>query len=410
MKNQNTYLNVHEIRKDFPILNRKINGKSLVYFDNAATAQTPKQVIDVIVDYYSLYNANIHRGVHQLSQEATDKYEESRQTIQKHFNAKHAHEIIFTSGTTHSINLVASGFRSILKKNDVVLVSALEHHSNIVPWQMLCEKTGALLKVIPMTQEGELDMDEFETLLKLKPKLIFTNHISNALGTINPIKKIITKAHSVGAAVLVDGAQACPHIKPDVQELDVDFYVTSAHKMCGPTGVGMLYAKEEWLKKLPPYQGGGEMISEVTFDKTTYADLPHKFEAGTPNICGGISFGAAVDYMNSIGFERIAAYENELLAYATTKLLEIEGLKIYGTSSNKTSVISFNIEGVHAYDLGTIIDKLGIAIRTGQHCAQPIMDFYGISGTARASFAFYNTKEEIDLLVAALKKAQLMLS
>lgn len=410
MKNQNTYLNVHEIRKDFPILNRKINGKSLVYFDNAATAQTPKQVIDVIVDYYSLYNANIHRGVHQLSQEATDKYEESRQTIQKHFNAKHAHEIIFTSGTTHSINLVASGFRSILKKNDVVLVSALEHHSNIVPWQMLCEKTGALLKVIPMTQEGELDMDEFETLLKLKPKLIFTNHISNALGTINPIKKIITKAHSVGAAVLVDGAQACPHIKPDVQELDVDFYVTSAHKMCGPTGVGMLYAKEEWLKKLPPYQGGGEMISEVTFDKTTYADLPHKFEAGTPNICGGIAFGAAIDYMNSIGFEHIAAYENELLAYATTKLLEIEGLKIYGTSSNKTSVISFNIEGVHAYDLGTIIDKLGIAIRTGQHCAQPIMDFYGISGTARASFAFYNTKEEIDLLVAALKKAQRMLS
>ena len=410
MKNQNTYLNVHEIRKDFPILNRKINGKSLVYFDNAATAQTPKQVIDVIVNYYSLYNANIHRGVHQLSQEATDKYEESRQTIQKHFNAKHAHEIIFTSGTTHSINLVASGFRSILKKNDVVLVSALEHHSNIVPWQMLCEKTGALLKVIPMTQEGELDMDEFETLLKLKPKLIFTNHISNALGTINPIKKIITKAHSVGAAVLVDGAQACPHIKPDVQELDVDFYVTSAHKMCGPTGVGMLYAKEEWLKKLPPYQGGGEMISEVTFDKTTYADLPHKFEAGTPNICGGIAFGAAVDYMNSIGFERIAAYENELLTYATSKLLEIEGLRIYGTSSNKTSVISFNIEGVHAYDLGTIIDKLGIAIRTGQHCAQPIMDFYGISGTARASFAFYNTKEEIDLLVAALKKAQLMLS
>jgi len=410
MKNQNTYLNVHEIRKDFPILNRKINGKSLVYFDNAATAQTPKQVIDVIVNYYSLYNANIHRGVHQLSQEATDKYEESRQTIQKHFNAKHAHEIIFTSGTTHSINLVASGFRSILKKNDVVLVSALEHHSNIVPWQMLCEKTEALLKVIPMTQEGELDMDEFETLLKLKPKLIFTNHISNALGTINPIKKIITKAHSVGAAVLVDGAQACPHIKSDVQELDVDFYVTSAHKMCGPTGVGMLYAKEEWLKKLPPYQGGGEMISEVTFDKTTYADLPHKFEAGTPNICGGIAFGAAIDYMNSIGFEHIAAYENELLAYATTKLLEIEGLKIYGTSSNKTSVISFNIEGVHAYDLGTIIDKLGIAIRTGQHCAQPIMDFYGISGTARASFAFYNTKEEIDLLVAALKKAQLMLS
>ena len=402
--------NVQEIRKDFPILNRKINGKPLVYFDNAATSQTPQQVIDVIANYYSNYNANIHRGVHQLSQEATDQYEEARQKIQKHFNAKHAHEIIFTSGTTHGINLVAHGFGELLKKNDVVLVSALEHHSNIVPWQMLCEKTGALLKVIPMTPEGELNMDEFETLLQLNPKLVFVNHISNALGTINPIEKIISKAHKVGAAVLIDGAQACPHIKSDVQALDVDFYVTSAHKMCGPTGVGMLYAKEEWLKKLPPYQGGGEMISDVTFEKTTYADLPHKFEAGTPNICGGIGFGAAIDYMNNIGFEHIAAYENELLHYATEKLQSIDGLKIYGTSNNKTSVISFNIDGVHAYDIGTIIDKLGIAIRTGQHCAQPIMDFYGISGTARASFAFYNTKEEIDLLVAALKKAKMMLS
>lgn len=412
MKNshQNTVFNVQEIRKDFPILNRKINGNPLVYFDNAATSQTPKQVIDVIANYYSNYNANIHRGVHQLSQEATDQYEEARQKIQKHFNAKHAYEIIFTSGTTHSINLVAHGFGELLKKNDVVLVSALEHHSNIVPWQMLCEKTGALLKVIPMTQEGELNMDEFETLLQLNPKLVFVNHISNALGTINPIEKIISKAHKVGAAVLIDGAQACPHIKPDVQALDVDFYVTSAHKMCGPTGAGMLYAKEEWLKKLPPYQGGGEMISDVTFEKTTYADLPHKFEAGTPNICGGIAFGAAIDYMNNIGFEHIAAYENELLHYATEKLQTIDGLKIYGTSSNKTSVISFNIDGVHAYDIGTIIDKLGIAIRTGQHCAQPIMDFYGISGTVRASFAFYNTKEEIDLLVAALKKAKMMLS
>lgn len=412
MKNnhQNTAFNVQEIRKDFPILNRKINGKPLVYFDNAATSQTPQQVIDVIVNYYSNYNANIHRGVHQLSQEATDKYEEARQIIQQHFNAKHAHEIIFTSGTTHSINLVAYGFGDLLQKNDVILVSALEHHSNIVPWQMLCEKTGALLKVIPMTQEGELNMDEFDILLQLNPKLVFVNHISNALGTINPIKEIIGKAHKVGAAVLIDGAQACPHIKSDVQALDVDFYVTSAHKMCGPTGVGMLYAKEEWLKKLPPYQGGGEMISEVTFDKTTYADLPHKFEAGTPNICGGIAFGAAINYMNSIGFEHIAAYEHELLQYANEKLQTIDGLKIYGTSNNKTSVISFNIDGVHAYDLGTIIDKLGIAIRTGQHCAQPIMDFYGISGTARASFAFYNTKEEIDLLVTALKKAQMMLS
>ena len=411
MKNttQNTTFDVYKIRKDFPILNRKVNGKPLVYFDNAATSQTPQQVIDVIADYYSNYNANIHRGVHQLSQEATDRYEEARQTIQKHFNAKFAHEIIFTSGTTHSINLVAHGFGGILKKDDVILVSALEHHSNIVPWQMLCEKTEAMLKVIPMTNEGELDMSQFEALLKLNPKLVFVNHISNALGTINPIKTIIEKSHNVGAAVLIDGAQACPHIKPDVQELDVDFYVTSAHKMCGPTGVGMIYAKEQWLKKLPPYQGGGEMISEVTFEKTIYADLPHKFEAGTPNICGGIAFGAAINYMNAIGFDTIADYENELLEYATEQLLVIEGLKIYGNSKQKTSVISFNIENIHAYDIGTIIDKLGIAIRTGQHCAQPIMDFYGISGTARVSFSFYNTKEEIDRLVEALRKAKMML-
>lgn len=406
---QNTVLNVMEIRKDFPILKRKLNGKQLVYFDNAATSQTPQQVIDVISDYYSVYNANIHRGVHQLSQEATDKYEDARQTIQKHFNAKHSHEIIFTSGTTHSINIVAHGFETLLQKEDVILVSAMEHHSNIVPWQMLCEKTGAKMKVITMTKQGELDMHSYEMLLKLKPKLVFVNHISNALGTINPIDKIINQAHTVGAAVLIDGAQACPHMKSDVQALDVDFYVTSAHKMCGPTGIGMLYAKEKWLNKLPPYQGGGEMISEVTFEKTSYAGLPHKFEAGTPNVCGGIAFGAAIDYMNAIGFDKIAAYENDLLTYATKELLAIEGLKIYGTAQNKTSVISFNIEGVHAYDLGTIVDKLGIAIRTGQHCAQPIMDFYGISGTARASFAFYNTKAEIDQLVSALKRAKKML-
>ena len=406
---QNTVLNVMEIREDFPILKRKLNGKQLVYFDNAATSQTPQQVIDVISDYYSVYNANIHRGVHQLSQEATDKYEDARQTIQKHFNAKHSHEIIFTSGTTHSINIVAHGFETLLQKEDVILVSAMEHHSNIVPWQMLCEKTGAKMKVITMTKQGELDMHSYEMLLKLKPKLVFVNHISNALGTINPIDKIINQAHTVGAAVLIDGAQACPHMKSDVQALDVDFYVTSAHKMCGPTGIGMLYAKEKWLNKLPPYQGGGEMISEVTFEKTSYAGLPHKFEAGTPNVCGGIAFGAAIDYMNAIGFDKIAAYENDLLTYATKELLGIEGLKIYGTAQNKTSVISFNIEGVHAYDLGTIVDKLGIAIRTGQHCAQPIMDFYGISGTARASFAFYNTKAEIDQLVSALKRAKKML-
>ena len=402
--------NVEDIRKDFPILSRQVNGKPLVYFDNAATSQTPQQVIDVIVDYYSNYNANIHRGVHTLSQEATDKYEQARHKIQKHFNAKFAHEIIFTSGTTHSINLVANGFSSLLKKGDEIIVSALEHHSNIVPWQMLCERTGAILKVIPMNQEGELIMTEYDKLLSNKTKLVFVNHISNALGTINPIEYIIEKAHQVGAAILVDGAQACPHLKPDVQALNVDFYVASAHKMCGPTGEGMLYGKEEWLKKLPPYQGGGEMIAEVTFEKTTYAELPHKFEAGTPNICGGIAFGAAIDYMNTIGFDAISKYEHELLEYATQKLLEIEGLKIYGTSKNKTSVISFNLKGIHPYDVGTLLDKMGIAVRTGHHCAQPIMDYYKIPGTVRASFAFYNTKAEIDSLVNAIKKAQMMLA
>ena len=408
-QDSNTLFNVESIRKDFPILSRSVNGKPLIYFDNAATSQTPQQVIDVIVDYYSNYNSNIHRGVHTLSQEATDKYEAARQIIQKHFNALHSHEIILTSGTTHSINLVANGFASLLTKSDTVLVSALEHHSNIVPWQMLCEKTKATLKVIPMTQDGALDMDAYDTLLLLNPKLVFVNHISNALGTINPIEEMIQKAHKVGAAILIDGAQACPHIKPDVQALDVDFYVTSGHKMCGPTGVGMLYAKESWLHKLPPYQGGGEMISEVTFEETTYAGLPHKFEAGTPNICGGIAFGAAINYMNSIGFDAIASYEHELLEYATRKMNSIEGMKIYGPKENKTSVISFNIKGIHAYDLGTIIDKLGIAIRTGQHCAQPIMDFFGISGTARASFSFYNTKQEIDVFVEGVKRAAMML-
>jgi len=401
--------NPQVIRNDFPILGRKVNGKPLVYFDNAATSQTPQQVINAIVEYYSKYNANIHRGVHTLSQEATDKYEQARIKIQKHFNVANSQEIIFTSGTTHSINLVASGFSSILKEGDEIIVSALEHHSNIVPWQMLCERTGAILKVIPMNEEGELILDEYHKLLSDKTKLVFCNHVSNALGTVNPIKKIIDAAHNIGAAVLIDGAQAAPHIQADVQELDVDFYTVSAHKMCGPTGVGALYGKEEWLNKLPPYQGGGEMIAEVTFEKTTYADLPHKFEAGTPNICGGIAFGAALDYMNSIGFEAIAHYENELLEYATEQLLTIEGLRIYGTSKNKTSVISFNIEGIHPYDIGSILDKLGIAVRTGHHCAQPIMDFYKIPGTVRASFSFYNTKEEIDALVAGVKRAKAML-
>jgi len=402
-------IDIQKVRADFPILNEKVNGKQLVYLDNAATNQKPQVVIDSIVNYYSTFNANIHRGVHTLSQKATNVYEEARIKLQHHFNAKNSYEIILTAGTTHSINLVASGFSSILKKDDEIIVSALEHHSNIVPWQMLCEKTGAILKVIPMNQEGELLMSEYDKLLSIKTKLVFVNHVSNALGTINPIKEIIDKAHNVGAAVLIDGAQSCPHIKPDVQELDVDFFVASAHKLCGPTGVGILYGKEEWLNKLPPYQGGGEMIEQVTFEKTTYAGLPHKFEAGTPNIAGVIAFGTAIDYLNTIGFENISSYEDELLQYATKKLLQIEGLKIYGTSSKKTSVISFNILDIHPFDIGSIIDKLGIAVRTGHHCAQPIMNFYNIPGTIRASFCFYNTFEEIDLLYDALVRAKTML-
>lgn len=404
-----TALDIETVREDFPILNREVNGKPLVYLDNAATSQTPKQVIDVIVNYYQNYNANIHRGVHSLSQEATDAYEIARSKIQKHYNIAQIHEVILTSGTTHSINLVANGFTSFVKEGDEILVSAMEHHSNIVPWQMLCERTGGILKVIPMNQHGELLMKEYHSLLSDRTKLVFCNHVSNALGTINPIAEIISAAHKIGAAVLIDGAQAAPHIKADVQALDVDFYTVSAHKVCGPTGVGMLYGKEEWLQKLPPYQGGGEMIAEVTFEKTTYADLPHKFEAGTPNICGGIAFGAALDYMNGIGFDAIAKYEEELLAYATEKLLAIEGLKIYGTAKQKTAVISFNIEGIHPYDMGTILDKLGIAVRTGHHCAQPIMDFYRIPGTVRASFSFYNTKEEVDVLVEGVERARNML-
>ena len=402
-------LDIQKIRSDFPILQREVNGQPLVYFDNAATSQTPQQVIDVIVDYYSQYNANIHRGVHSLSQEATDAYEQARQKVQQHFNAAKLHEIILTSGTTHSINIIASGYAQILQAGDELIVSAMEHHSNIVPWQMLCEKTGAVLKVIPMTQQGTLEMEAFESLLNAHTKLVFVNHVSNALGTVNPIEEIISKAHAVGAKVLIDGAQAAPHIKADVQALDLDYYVTSAHKLCGPTGVGMLYGKEELLHLLPPYQGGGEMIAEVTFEKTTYADLPHKFEAGTPNIAGGIAFGAALDYMNSIGFDTIAAYEQELLDYGTAQLKAIEGVQIYGEAKDKTAVISFNVKGIHPYDIGSILDKMGIAVRTGHHCAQPIMDYYQIPGTVRASFSFYNTKEEIDQMILALKRAMAML-
>ncbi|MFK5890074.1 MAG: cysteine desulfurase [Flavobacteriaceae bacterium] len=403
-------LDIAKIRTEFPILNQTVNKKPLVYLDNAATSQKPQMVIDAISTYYQTINANIHRGVHTLSQLATEAYEVSRQKIQAHFNVKNSYEIIFTRGTTESINLVANGFSQLLKKGDEVIISHLEHHSNIVPWQLACEKSRATLKVIPINEKGEMILEKFDALLSDKTKVVAINHISNTLGTINPVKEIIDKAHKVGAAVLIDGAQAAPHLKVDVQDLDCDFYCVSAHKMYGPTGIGFLYGKEEWLNKLPPYHGGGEMIKTVTFEKTTYADLPYKFEAGTPNIADGIAFGTCIDYINTIGVENMAQQENDLLAYGTQKLLEIEGLKIYGTSAQKSSVISFNIEGMHPFDIGSIVDKLGIAVRTGHHCTQPIMDFYGIPGTVRASFAFYNTIEEIDALVAAVKKAQMMLS
>ena len=402
--------NIESIRNDFPILNTKVNGNQLIYFDNAATSQTPNCVIDSISDYYKNLNSNIHRGVHKLSQLATDKYEESRKKFKEHLNARSASEIIFTSGTTHSINLISNGFTGFLKEGDEIIVSQLEHHSNIVPWQMLCEKTGAIMKVIPMNEKGDLDLSEFSDLLGNKTKVVFVNHVSNALGTVNPIETIIEKSHKAGAAVLIDGAQAAPHFEIDVRKLDVDFYVCSAHKLCGPTGVGILYGKKEWLEKLPPYQGGGEMIDQVSFEKSTYADLPNKFEAGTPNISGVIASGIALDYINKLGLANIKQYEDYLLDYATAKLEEIDGIKIYGESKTKVSVISFNIGEIHPYDIGSVIDNLGIAVRTGHHCAQPIMDYFDIPGTIRVSFSFYNTIDEINILIDALKKASKMLS
>jgi len=402
--------NIDLIRKDFPILDAKVNGHNLIYLDNAATSQTPNCVIDSISDYYKNLNSNIHRGVHFLSQKATEKYENTRKKFKEHLNANSTKEIIFTSGTTHSINLVANGFTNSLKKGDEIIVSQLEHHSNIVPWQMLCEKTGAVMKVIPMNNLGELDLNAYEKLVSNKTKVVFVNHVSNALGTVNPIEEIIEKAHQYGAKVLIDGAQAVPHFHVDVKDLDVDFYVCSAHKICGPTGVGILYGKQEILEELPPYQGGGEMIDEVTFEKTTYADLPNKFEPGTPNIAGVIASGVALDYINDIGLDNIKKYEDELLAYATEKLKEINGVKIYGESENKTSVISFNIGDIHPYDIGSLIDNLGVAVRTGHHCAQPIMDYFKIPGTIRVSFCFYNNFEEIDILIDSLKKAVRMLA
>ena len=402
---------IQDIRTDFPILDRKISGKPLVYFDNGATSQKPKIVIDSIVEYYSSYNANIHRGVHTLSQEATNAYEQARQKIQKHINAQQAYEIIFTSGTTEGINLVASSMTSFLTKGDEILVLTTEHHSNIVPWQFVCERTGAVLRPIPIDKEGMIIMSEFEKILSNRTKIVSCQHVSNALGNIHPIEQIIEKAHSIGAAVLIDGAQAAPHFQIDIQALNVDFYVASAHKMYGPTGIGFLYAKEEWLHKLPPYQGGGEMIKSVCFQESTYAELPYKFEAGTPNICGGIAFGYAIDYIQNIGMDFIAQHEHKLLEYATKQILSIGDITIYGASdiSKKAGVISFNIDGVHPYDVGTILDKMGIAVRTGHHCAQPIMEFYHIPGTVRVSFALYNTFEEVDILVEGLKKAKRML-
>lgn len=401
-----------EIRTDFPILSRTIHNKPLIYFDNGATSQTPTQVIEAIVHYYSYQNANIHRGVHTLSQEATDAYEEARKKLQRHFNARKSSEILFTAGTTHGINLVANGYGALMQEGDEVIISASEHHSNIVPWQLACQRSGATLKVIPMNEKGILDLEVYNQLLNERTKIVCVQHVSNALGNIHPIKEIIEKAHRVGAVVLVDGAQAAPHLQPDMQTLDIDFYAVSAHKMYGPTGIGALYGKEELLLQLPPYQGGGEMIKEVHFEKSTYADLPYKFEAGTPNICGGIAFGVTIDYIQQLGMEAIATHEHKLLEYAIAKLQNIEGITLYGNDdlSKRTAVISFNLQNIHPYDVGVILDQFGIAVRTGHHCAQPIMDFYCIPGTVRASFAVYNTFEEIDTFVEAVKKAQKMLS
>lgn len=402
-------INIQDIRKQFPILSRKIHGKPLVYFDNGATTQKPLSVINRLNDYYAYENANIHRGVHHLSQEATSAYEEARIVIQEYLGAAHSHEIIFTKGTTDAINLVAFSFGSLLSKGDEIIISAMEHHSNIVPWQMLCERQGCTLRVIPMSKKGELDMEAYASMLNANTKLVAVTHISNALGTINDVKEMIAQAHEVGAKVLIDGAQSIQHIKVDVQALGCDFYAFSGHKLFGPTGVGVLYGKEDLLNSMPPYQGGGDMIKDVSFEKTTYNTLPHKFEAGTPHIAGGIGLGAAFEFIASLDMEAIELHETELLNYATEKLKAIEGLKIYGEATNKTSVVSFLVEGTHPYDVGTLLDKMGIAVRTGHHCTQPIMDFYGIPGTIRASFAFYNTKEEVDLMISALERIVPML-
>ena len=399
-----------KIRAQFPTLHQKVNGKELVYFDNAASSQKPQVVIDALTYYYNNDNANIHRGVHYLSQEATDKFENTRESVRTFINAKNSCEIIFTKGTTDSINLVANGYRSILNKGDEIIISEMEHHSNIVPWQMCCELSGATLKVIPILDNGDLDMEIFENLLSEKTKLVAITHISNALGTINPIKEIITATHKADAKIMIDGAQAAPHNSVDVQELDVDYYCFSAHKMYGPTGVGILYGKEVLLNQLPPYQGGGEMIKEVCFEKTTYADLPHKFEAGTPNVAGVIAFKASLDFITDLGIKNIAKHEDDLLQYTIEELSKISAMQFIGEAKKRAALVSFNIKDLHAYDIGVLLDKMGIAIRTGHHCAQPIMEHYKIPGTARMSFAIYNTKQEIDSCITAIKKAQKMLA
>ena len=402
---------IAEIRRDFPILERKIGGNPLVYFDNGATSQKPQQVIDSIVHFYTTYNANIHRGVHTLSQEANQAYEVARQKLQKHINAAKSYEVIFTSGTTEGINLVATCLTPSLKPGDEILVLTTEHHSNIVPWQLLGEHTGAVVRPIPVDKEGMILMEDFKAMLSERTKVVSCQHVSNALGNVHPVKEIIALAHSVGAVTLIDGAQSCPHFAIDVQDLDADFYVASGHKMYAPTGIGFLYGKEEWLQKLPPYKGGGDMIKTVCFEGTTYADLPYKLEAGTPNICGGIAYGVAIDYMHSLGMADIAHHEHTLLKYAHEQIRALGSITIYGTNDleRKAGVISFNVEGAHPYDVGTLLDQMGIAVRTGHHCAQPVMDFYHIPGTIRASFAVYNTLEEVDRLVSGLKKAIKML-
>lgn len=409
--NSSIPFDVDSIRNDFPILHQKVSGYPLVYFDNAATSQKPQVVIDAISNYYKLYNSNIHRGLHYLSEKATAEYEAAREKCCAFINASSTNEINFTKGTTEGINLVASSYgRKFLQPGDEVIISAMEHHSNIVPWQMVCDERGATLRVIPIDDKGNLLLDEYKKLLNERTKIVSVVYVSNALGTVNPVKDIIKLAHEVGAVVMLDGAQAAPHMAVDVQDLDCDFYACSSHKIFGPTGMGILYGKERLLEQMNPYQGGGEMIKEVTFAKTTYNELPYKFEAGTPDICGGIAMGVAIDYINSIGYENIAQHEHDLLVYGTEVLSQIEGFKIIGQADEKASVISFLVDGIHPYDMGVLLDKQGIAIRTGHHCCQPLMDRFAIPGTCRASFAFYNTKEEIDKLAKGIEKVKTMLA